>query len=60
MDDGLLEDACFRWRSSKDGDLGVGRHVICTLTPGAHVIEVQAVTPQGAVSRAETRVSSDR
>lgn len=59
IEDGTLPYGAFKWRSSKDGNLGVGRYVVLSaadLTPGEHEITVTASDQSGAEATASTNV----
>jgi hypothetical protein len=42
LEDGLLSESSLQWRSNNDGNLGTGRQVLITLTPGTHTITLSA------------------
>ncbi|MCW5852112.1 MAG: hypothetical protein KIT87_18710 [Anaerolineae bacterium] len=56
-EDGPLGDASLTWSSHRDGPLGIGRRLDVTLlSPGVHVITLQAQDSMGMISTATTTI----
>ena len=58
LEDGTLDDAALRWSSNRDGELGTGKLLIATLSPGKHTITLTATDSDGARAAATIRLSA--
>jgi hypothetical protein len=58
LEDGTLDDAALRWSSNRDGELGAGKLLITTLSPGGHTITLTATDSDGARATAMVRLSA--
>jgi hypothetical protein len=47
LQDGALSGAALRWRSNRDGDLGVGQELPVFLSVGGHTLTLEAVNSAG-------------
>jgi hypothetical protein len=58
LEDGTLDDAALRWSSNRDGELGTGKLLITTLSPGGHTITLTATDSDGARATATIQLSA--
>ena len=57
VEDGILGDGALSWRSDRQGDLGIGRHVAVTdLFTGTHSITLRVADSHGESSTTTTSI----
>ena len=57
LNDGVLDGTGLRWASDRQGPLGISQQLTVTLSPGVHVLTLQAVSSAGLIGSDQITVT---